>query len=291
MRFDILGWFNRFDGHGNTCVIKGRVRSGKTYLLGILARMFLNDGWAIVSNVRFDDEAFDKYAGRLFYMHNDVDFFRAYLEIEPGRKIMILFDDAQSNVGFKSTHVVRQEGDDLSTFLIFFGKLDCSLIYVAHQKYIPSFIKDDDNKPLMIYKFNRQSFIVANEIYERDTDVYRDPSAISIQVPPPTVFKGLGILSKAVARFKFDLDLQALYDYLSQWRIGENLRQGVAEFLANEAVDDELAVLLELSYEKLYMAFCLKRGRLIAETERFKDVMNSATINDARKKLRKRGLK
>ena len=288
-KVDIIGHFRKFDCHGNGLIIKGRVRSGKTYLLGILAKLFLQNGFAVISNVRFGNEAFIDYAGRLFYINSDVAFFEAYLKVPVGMPIILMWDDIQSNEGFKSTQVITSKGNALSSFLIFIGKLDCNYIYIAHQKYIPSCILDGF-EPMIIYKFVRQSFIVSTDLHEKDTDVYKDISAISVPVPRKSDIEGLPILSKAVARFDFKLDLQALYDHLSRWDIGEDLRRGVAEFLGSDISSNEYDLLQELSYEKLYMAFCLKRDQLISGGSQFNEVMNPSTINQARKKLRKMGL-
>jgi len=148
-QLDLMKHFNQNDGHGNGLIIKGKVRIGKTFLLGIIAKLLILNGFYVVSNVRFADIEFVKYKGRLFYMKNAKQFFEAYLKIPVGSKIVVIFDDSQAKKGFKSTGVMTKEGEKLASFLIFIGKFESNYIYVAHQKYIPSAITDGF-EPLVI---------------------------------------------------------------------------------------------------------------------------------------------
>jgi hypothetical protein len=290
-QFDLVQHFKQHDGHGNGLIIKGGVRRGKTYLLGIFARLLLDNGFVVIANVRFDNEVYRKYPTKLFYLQNDLDYFNFYLNIPKNQPIVVMWDDIQAQDGFKSTQVIRSSGEQLSKFLIFLGKFDSNYIYVAHQKYIPDCILDG-YEPLFIYKHHRRNFYVCEEWHERIKDLCHDCQIVP--VPTPKQYKGLPILSKAISEFEFVLPLSDLYKYLSRYDIGEDLRRGVKEFLDSYESDDKYNnpydELKSLSYEKIYMALCLKKGEILPDGNLLRDLINPKIINEARKKLKKFGL-
>ncbi|GAI88737.1 unnamed protein product, partial [marine sediment metagenome] len=95
-KIDIIKHFERFDCHGNGLIIKGRVRSGKTHFVSILTKLLLQRGFAVISNVRFTNKVLDAYRSRLFYITSDLEYFEAYLKIEPNTPIVLVWDDIQA---------------------------------------------------------------------------------------------------------------------------------------------------------------------------------------------------
>lgn len=284
---DLIKHFRRFDGHGNGLIVKGRVRSGKTYLVAIITKLLLNDGFAVITNVRFNDKVLADYPN-LFYINDDTGYFESYTKIKENTPIVLVWDDIQSVTGFKSTHVGHKEGDLLAKFLIFIGKFETNYIYVAHQKYIPNVITEGFD-PLIIYKLTRESFHLG------DSTLYLDPvdirrNCIRIPVPSPKAFKSLPIQSKAMASFTFNLDLDGLYAYLSRYDIGEDLRRGVKEFLESQGeYDDHYDKLKKLSYKDLYISLCLKKGEILSNGLRIRDFINDNHITRGREELKRIG--
>lgn len=288
-QIDIIKHFKQYDGHGNGLIIKGRVRSGKTYLVSILIKLLLKNGFAVICNVRFKDGVYKKYAGRLFYIQSDIDFFKAYLKVRPDTPIILVWDDAQSSKGFKSTHVVRKEGDLLSSFLIFIGKFEANYIFIAHQKYIPDCLMDGF-EPLIIYKMARHDYWLGEgDLLLEPSDIKRN--CIRIPVPKPEIYQPLPIMSKAFARFSFGLDLDALYDHLGQFHIGEDLRKGVTEYLNEWENKNQYAHLEEMSYKDIYLALCLKKGKVLSDGCRIRELINTKIVQEARHILRELGYK
>ena len=284
---DLVEHFRRFDGHGNGLIVKGRVRSGKTYLVAIITKMLLNDGFAIITNVRFDDKVLADYPD-LYYINDDIGYFEAYVKIPDNKPIVLVWDDIQSVQGFKSTHVSHREGDLLAKFLIFIGKFETNYIYVAHQKYIPNVITEGFD-PLIIYKLNRETFYLGDStLWLESADIRRN--CYRIPVPSPERFPSLPIKSKALASFTFSLDLDGLYAHLSRYDIGEDLRRGVTEFLSTvDEHDDHFARLKKLSYKDIYTSLCLKKGEILSDSKRIRDLINPKTVQEARDELRTKG--
>lgn len=283
-QLDLIDYFKQNDGHGNGLILKGKVRIGKTFLLGILTRILLMNGFYVISNVRFADIEFEKYKNQLFYMITDKDFFEAYLQIPENSKIIVVFDDSQAKDGFTSKGVMTKEGKKLSTFLIFIGKFEANYIYVAHQKYIPNSITEGFN-PLIIYKFRRSDFYISDKLYENDNDVFSDINSYRIPVPSPDKFRGLEIKSKAIAVFDFILDLDNLISHLAKYEYGENLRLGVKDFFNQiENTDNEYNDLQSLTYTSIAKAIYLKRG-YIKDATPLNEIINSQILAKVKKEL------
>ena len=160
---DIIDHFKQNDSHGNGLIIKGGIRRGKTYLLAIIVKLLLINGFTVISNVRFDDNEFIKWKGKLFYITTDLDYFNHYLKANPNTPIVLVWDDIQAQKGFKSTD--HEQFSKLSSFLIFLGKFESNYVYVAHQKYIPDCILDGF-EPMFIYKKERTWFYACMEFHE-----------------------------------------------------------------------------------------------------------------------------
>ena len=141
--FNILNHYRKFGAHGNGIIIKGRVRVGKTTLVSIFAKQLLDDGFAVISNVRFHDDVFKLYPNRLFYITSDLEFFESYIKLEPDTPSVLIWDDAQGSQGMKSTQVISKSGENLSKLLIFIGKFKL-IICTSHIRNISrmSFLKD-----------------------------------------------------------------------------------------------------------------------------------------------------
>lgn len=291
-RVDLIRYFRRFDGHGNGLIIKGRVRSGKTYLASIITRMLVRSGFVVISNLRFKNEVYDNYPDQIYYIKDDIGFFTYYSQIDDGRPIVLVWDDAQAQEGFKSTGVMSEQGKKLASFLIFIGKFEASYIFIAHQKYIPDCIVEGFD-PLVIYKFNRQSFVLAETLYDSNRDVYHDKNAIHVPVPKPELNQHLPILSRGIAGFKFKMDLPDLYEYLGRYEVGENLKQAVTEYLLTrlDETQGKYDELKSLSFKDIYISLCMKKGKVLSDGLRIRDLVNPRTLTDARKLLREMGYK
>lgn len=277
-QLDIVKHFQQFNSHGNGLVIKGRVRVGKTFLLGIIAKILLLNNFAIISNVRFQDYEYAKHKN-LFYITNDKEFFECYLLIPENTPIILMWDDIQAQKGFKSTDY--EQFSKLSSFLIFIGKFECNYVYVAHQKYIPNCILEGF-KPLFLYKVQKPWFYVCDELHINDE--YCQNCAISYQ-PNPDQLKPLDIQSKAFSRFEFTLDLDGLFNYLSEKHIGENLRKGVSDFLNKSQHTDKYSHLKELTLKEIGLAIYYKRG-MIKDSTSLNEIINPNTLSGIKKLIK-----
>lgn len=285
-KIDLVKHFKRFDGHGNGLIIKGRVRVGKTYFASLLIKELLKHGFAIVTNIRFENIVYDSYKNQLFYITDDKGFFEAYLKIKVNTPIVLAWDDIQASEGFKSTHIVTKSGDLLAQFLIFIGKLDTNYIYIAHQKYIPNTITEGF-EPLFVYKLGRYDFWLGDELLLTSKEIREN----CVWLPMPSQSNPLPILSKATATFTFRLDLPALYRYLSRYEIGEDLRRGVKEFLDNWETEGKYTDMKKLSYLDIYIALCMKKEKILSVGIKLDKLINPKIISDAREILRGMGYK
>lgn len=277
-QLDIIKHFQQFNSHGNGLIVKGRVRVGKTYLLATITKLLIQNNFAIITNVRFENSEFDKYKN-LFYITNDKEFFECYLNIPENTPIVLIWDDIQAQKGFKSTDYAQFT--TLSSFLIFIGKFDCNYVYVAHQKYIPNCILEGFN-PLFIYKTQKEWFYVCDELHINDE--YCSNCAISYQ-PNSANFTPLKIQSKAFSRFEFTLDLDGLFNHLSNYEIGENLRKGVREFLNKSESTDKYSHLRNLTLKEIGLAIYYKRG-LIKDSTPLNKILNPNTLSDIKKLIK-----
>lgn len=283
-QIDLLGHFQKNDCHGNGLIIKGGVRKGKTYLLSILTKILLRNNFAIVSNVRFQNEVYDNF-DNLYYITTDKEYFEAYIKIADTLPIVLVWDDIQAQEGFKSTD--HKQFTTLSNFLIFLGKYNSNYIYVAHQKYIPDCILDG-YEPLFIYKNVRSHFRICESFHEKSSWHCGN----CVNVPVPKNFEPLPIMTRGFARFKFVMDLEGLYDYLSEFHVGEQIIKGTKDFMKKgNAEKNEFDELSKLSYEKIYIALCMKKGEILSDGLRLRDMINSNLLTQARNKLRKIGYK
>lgn len=277
-QLDIVKHFQQFNSHGNGLIIKGRVRVGKTFLLAIITKLLLLNNFAIITNVRFQDYEFDKYS-KLFYITNDKQFFECYLDIPENTPIVLIWDDIQAQKGFKSTDY--EQFSNLSSFLIFIGKFDCNYVYVAHQKYIPNCILEGFN-PLFLYKVQKPWFYVCDELHINND--FCSNCAVSYQ-PDPEKFKPLDIQSKAFSRFEFTLDLDGLFNHLSNYEIGENLRLGVREFLNKSKSVDKYYNLKDLTLKEIGLAIYFKRG-IVKDSTPLNEILNPNTLSSIKKLIK-----
>ena len=286
-RFNILNHYTKFDSHGNGVIINGRVRSGKTTLVSIFVKQLLDNGFAVISNVRFADSVFAEYQNKLFYITSDLDFFNAYITIPDNIPMLLVWDDAQASEGMKSTQILSKSGNDLSKFLIFIGKFETNYMYIAHQKYIPDTLTRGF-EPIIIYKLNRAGFYIGNsEFYTSEYEIRRN--CYYAHIPPLDKIGYLPILSKAPATFEFKLDLSALFKYLSEYSIGENLKRGVAEFLKFRVESDGHTHLRSLTYQDIITALWLKRDKKLTGKEKLYQIVNPQILYSTLDKL-KRGI-
>lgn len=280
-QLDIVEHFKQNDSHGNGLIVKGGVRRGKTYLVSIITKLLLINGFTVISNVRFEDNEFIKWKGKLFYITTDLEYFKYYLQTTSDNPIVLVWDDIQAQEGFKSTD--HEQFTKLSSFLIFLGKFESNYIYVAHQKYIPDCILDGF-EPLFIYKRKRTWYYACMEFHSSSKD--KCPDCVYVPVPEPSQFKGLDIKSKAFSRFQFVIDLSGLYNYLSRYEIGEEIRKGVTEFLAKSDTDNTYTYLQNLSLKEITFAIYFKRG-IIPDSTPLNEFINPNTLSSVKKIYRK----
>ena len=280
-QLDIIEHFKKNDCHGNGLIVKGGIRRGKTYLIAIITKLLLINGFTVISNVRFEDTEFIKWKGKLHYISTDLEYFKHYLNVPENTPIVLVWDDIQAQKGFKSTD--HEQFSKLSSFLIFMGKFDSNYVYVAHQKYIPDCITDGF-EPLFIYKRAREYFYACMEFHESSKDKCKD--CVYVSQPTPNQIKGLAIKSKAFSRFQFVIDLEGLYDYLSRYEIGEQIRKGVREYLDKSDTDNAYTHLQNLSLKEIAFAIYFKRG-VIKDSTPLNEFINPNTLSSVKKIYRK----
>ena len=292
--FDIVKHYSRFNGHGNGVILKGRVRSGKTTLLGILTYILIQAGFYIITNVRFEDWVWGVYPGRIFYIRNDVEYLQAYCQVPEGGRSVLFFDDAQANDGMTSKGVMKPQGHMLATFLIFIGKLETNYMYIAHQKYLPSPLIEGFT-PIMIYTLEVGTFYVSDKIVFDEDLITR--YGYEIEVPDPTEY-GLPIVSRAIPRFTFLLDWEDLIDHMSRYEVGDNLKPAILEYLTKynlsedqKKAADPFAHLKTLTYEQILMALSLKKGHKLSAGDTLGDLFNPMIRQTVRDKLDQFGYK
>lgn len=301
---DIIKYLMQNSGHANGLIIKGKARLGKSTLLSLITKKALDESpFVIVSNVRFENWVYDFYKNRIFFI-NSLRMYLEYYSIIPYENpILLVWDDSQASEGMTSKDVMSKEGKMFAKFLIFIGKMQTSYIYVAHQKYIPSALTEGF-EPYFLYKLNRKQFVLSTEQYIKDSDSIRDSRNPIVNLPHPDITKNekgnytisdtdenyLPILSIAFTNFKFDgVDFDILFDMLTAFDVGENVKEVVKQYLGKSENENEYEN-LKISYEKIYMSLCLKKGRLISSGEKIGELINDTMLNSARKKLRKMDL-
>lgn len=297
---DFTEYFKRQSGHGNGLIIKAGVRKGKTTLCSILTKQLLEKtDFIIISNVRFDNMVYENYIGRLFYITTDLQYFEIYEKVPDDTPCLLVWDDAQASEGFQSTEQYSDSAKALQKFLINIGKLETSFIYVCHRSYIPRSLTEGFD-PLFIHIVRRGQLYVSSENFESAKEIREAcklKDAYYLRLPSWDKLQAhvLPILSKAPASFKFVVDHDRLQEILTRWDIGEDLKRAVREYLSldrNESSEEsELKILEALTYEKIYIALCLKKGRLIGTGEIIRKLFNPNILTEARKKLKNLGYK
>lgn len=301
---DLIKYLMQNSGHANGLIIKGKARLGKTTLLSLITKKALDESpFIIVSNVRFENWIYEYYKDRVFFINSLRMYLNYYSKISYKNPILLVWDDSQASEGMTSKDVMTKEGKMFAKFLIFIGKLQTSYIYVAHQKYIPSALVEGF-EPYYLYKLNRKQFILSKDIYNKDSDSIRDTNNLIVNLPHPKLTKMengnykidkndlnyLPILSIAFTNFKFEgVDFEKLFDMLTEFDVGENIKEVIKKYLnetENENLENDLS---KLSYEKLYIALCVKQNRLIGTGEKMRDIFNANIITEGRKKVKKMG--
>jgi hypothetical protein len=292
--FDIIKHYSRFNGHGNGIILKGRVRSGKTTLVGILTYILVKSDFYIITNVRFEDWVFEKFADRIYYITNDIEYLEAYTKIPEGGRSILFFDDAQANTGMTSKGVMSEQGNRLSTFLIFIGKLETNYMYIAHQKYLPAPLIEGFN-PIMLYTLEIGSFYASDKIVFDEELITR--YGYKIETPDPKEF-GLPIISRAVARFTFKLDWEDLIEYMARYDVGSNLKEAIFDYIEIYNLHEEqqsksspFNTLKSMSYEKILLALSLKKGYKLSAGETIGDLFNPNIRQMVRDQLDEMGYK
>jgi len=293
--FDIVKHYSRFKGHGNGVVLKGRVRSGKTTLEGIISYILLQAGFYIITTVRFENWVLEQYKDKLYYVTNDIEYLEAYVQIPEGGRLILFFDDAQANPGMTSKGVMTKQGHQLSTFLIFIGKLETNYLYVAHQKYLPAPLMEGFN-PIMLYTLEIGKFYVSDRVVFQEKLIQR--YGYEVDTPDPEEY-GLPIISRAIAKFDFKLNWEDLTEFMAREEVGDDLKSAINEYLdiyfQQQEVDRKRQKPQEhlkyLTYEKILFALSLKKGRKLSAGESIGDLFNPNIRQIVRDKMEELGYK
>jgi len=292
--FDITKHYGRFNGHGNGVILKGRVRSGKTTLVGILSYILVQTDFYIITNVRFENWVFEEYSGRIFYITNDIEYLEAYCSLPDGARSVLFFDDAQANKGMTSKGVMTPEGQNLATFLIFIGKLETNYMYMAHQKYLPAPLIEGFN-PIMIYTLEVGSFYVSDSIFFDEQLI--EKYGYKIKTPDPKKY-GLPIISRAVPRFTFKLEWEDLVEAMSRYEVGDDLKPAIHKYLEKYNLVEQQSIgeqqfnsLKDMTYEKLLLALSLKKGHKLSAGDTIGKLFNANIRQIVRDQLDEMGYK
>lgn len=292
VKIDFAKYFSRHKGHGNGLIIKGGVRKGKTTLISLIVKDLIDrTDFILISNVRFDNIVYENYPNRIFYINSLRDYLKVISTKSYKFPFLLVWDDAQAKNDMTSKGVMSKGGKALSSFLIFIGKLQTSYIYVAHQSYIPRSLIEGF-EPLFLYKINRESFIVSPDFYSYDSEVFKDKNNLIVKMPKyPDDNKYLPILSTAFTDFKFNVDLDKLYEALTEYEIGENTKEGIRNFLNNSNEENnQYNKLKSLTYLEIITALNIKKGRLISSGETIRELFNPKTLTECRDLLKPIGL-
>jgi len=220
---DVMKHFEQNARNGNFAVVYGKIRVGKSHYVSILTRQALNRGWSVISNVRYQDDVINYFKDRLFYITSDLDFFKAYINTR-GPTIMI-WDDAQATAG-SSKDSSSKKGRDLDDLLIFIGKFDSNLVFVAHLDYIPKCVYQQS--PLYIYKFTKWDIFTGYRFTPFKNDVYESDDFTRAIIPRK--LKPLPFKTRGFPNFEIELPLKRMWKSLSKYD-GNELREAVARFL------------------------------------------------------------
>lgn len=294
---DIIQYFAQNKGHGNNLIIKGGVGKGKTTLLSFIVKLLLDfTNFVIVTNVRFSNNVYQDYPMRLFYVSNFRQYLDFYTKVPYSQPILLIIDDSQGNDSFTSKGVLTGGGKILASVLIYIRKLSTSMIYIAHQRYIPASIVDGF-EPYYLYKTDKKDFVISQEFFEKDSDSRKHPDSIIVNMPSFTEYDKhyLDILSHAFTDFEFNIEWDELRQKLSQYDVGENLKECVAEYLNDLELSEtnefkEYDYLEKLSYEKYYIGLCLKRKCIIPPSAKLNEIIHGNIINDGKNKINKNNL-
>lgn len=297
VEIDLIQYFRQNKGHGNNLIIKGGVGKGKTTLLALIVKLLLDyTNFVIVSNVRFHNEVFRKYPMRLFYVSNFRQYLDFYTKIPYSQPILLIIDDSQGNDSFTSKGVLTGGGKILASVMIYIRKLSTSMIYIAHQRYIPASIVDGF-EPYYLYKTDKKDFVISQKFFEKDSESRNDIDSIIVEMPPFSEFDEhyLKILSHAFTDFEFNLDWDTLRQKLSQYNVGENLKECVADYLSDLELSEtsefnEYDYLKSLSYEKFYIGLCLKKGFIIPPSTKIDEIIHGTITKRGKDKIYKLNL-
>ena len=236
---DVMNHFDQNNRHGNFLIIKGKIRSGKTHLAAILARFALEKGFKVITNIRFTDATIKRYPDKIYYITTDRDFFKAYVEID-GDSITI-FDDAQATLS-SSLDTQTSKGKTVQSLMLFVGKFRSNVIYIAHLRYLPLWIKSA--QPLYIFKMHQKDMHISYKYHEFD-EVRRSQQVI--RVPLPKDLKPLPFKTFGFPNFEITMNLPVMWAQLSQFE-GDDLRIAVKKYLESDQktkADDRLRGLSE----------------------------------------------
>lgn len=294
---DFIRYFTRRNGHGNGLIIKGGVGTGKTTLLSLIVKLLLDySNFAIVTNVRFHPDVYEKYTDRIFYVANVRQYFNFYIRVPYSQPILLIWDDSQGNDEFTSKGVMSDGGKILSSFLIYLRKFSTSYIYIAHQSYLPRSIVEGF-EPYYIYKIERENFVISKNFYEMDSDSYSDNENVICEMLSFNDFDEnyLPILSHAFTDFIFNVNWYDLKQFLSQYEVGENLKKYVKIYFetiekSESKKENKIEFLKNMSYHDYYLGLCLKRNKEIKESTPLNDIINNNTMSRVKKQIRKENL-
>jgi hypothetical protein len=223
-RIDLMQHFKKGNAEGNLAVIQGSVGSGKSYFCNILTPYFIDAGFDIITNLKFDKSVFEN--NNIWYMSSDLTFFEAYTETN--NKIIAIFDDFQATSG-DSTTVTSKKGQSSKTFFIFIRKFGMNGVMVYHLDYLQKAIYQQ--RPLYLYKKDKKTFYASYQKYSIDkiNPFMQDLKKNKIfRIRQPDI-KPLPYNTYGFPSFKIYLDWDDIQEFMANW--WGNNKDGMREYL------------------------------------------------------------
>lgn len=261
--FSIAKFYNQNNRHGNFAVIKGKIRTGKTYLACILLRHLIRAGFIIFTNIKLKNMEMDSLTGlwvlrdaktreiTVYYITSDRDWFTAYINTE-GLDSITVFDDAQASK-MSSLDATSQSGKTINSLMLLIGKFQSNCLFIMHEKYCPHFVLEFSR--LWLYKLTQYGFYFSKQRNLGWGEIAKNKDCHwTKQRGDPLEYDTYGI-----PQFNLEMDLEAMYIFLSKWH--GSLRDGVRAFMEREHEREEDRMLKRLTWRQIIRAVLFKREK------------------------------
>lgn len=258
--FSITKFMSQNNRHGNFAVIKGKIRTGKTWLACILLRHLIASGFVIFTNIKLEGLVIDAKTGLyclmqggkpvVYYITSDRDWFTAY--INTTLDSITVFDDAQASK-MSSLDSTGKAGKSINNLMLLIGKFQSNCLFIMHEKYCPHFVLEFSR--LWIYKLTAYGFYVSKSRNLGWGEITGNPKCRwTRQRGKPLAYDTYGI-----PQFNLEMDLEAMYVFLSKWH--GDLREGVRAYMEGEKEREEDRLLKSLTWSQIIRAVLIKRAK------------------------------